>query len=277
MGNMPYFMSFKNGKKEQVYECLNEIGQERFLKNSVNVVDLITMKEDILQFKKGRTYVRTSGESYSQREKTFLDDVPTIRKNQCNVLNDELYFLIGGASKIKDYADIEDIEVKDGLFQPFKISESDKALKKIHNIDRIIGGYRISNYVCNSDDVDVNSEYINLIDTDVPGGYIYYDFNFKYVKDNETIKIMRLGSGYSEKLCVYATSKSEYGYMYFDKPEGFEMADTMENIKLATDSIARFFKEKGCKNITVEYVTNYSFDEFEEYKKEHDIDFNKNK
>lgn len=266
MGSLPYFITFKQKTKEDIYSCMNAIGRERFIENEIDIFDVITFKKDVLDFKKGKSYVRTTGDSYNHLYKTFLEDVKEIKFNQCTVINDEVYWIYGRKA-MEELVDIEKVEYVRGKYIPFAKSKEDIKLEKGGNIERVPGGYYVKDYECISGEVNECDNRISLLNSDNES-YIYYDFSYNELKEDDTIYITDMSKGFRKQLCVdaYNDRTKSGGYIYFDESVDCNLEATKENIKLVSDSIAYNFNKKGFKNIKIMYRTGYIVEEFEKYK-----------
>lgn len=112
MGNSAYFITFKDGAKEDILEALSMIGEEGF-SSFADIQGIATFKKSFgpANIKRGESYLMTYGCHSQHRDKLFLEDVDGIDEDDCRViLGENVYLEMPNSKTLSDYADIESFD-----------------------------------------------------------------------------------------------------------------------------------------------------------------------
>ena len=205
MGNSAYFITFKDGTKEDVLKALSMIGEEG-LSSFADIQGIATFKKSFgpANIKRGESYLMTYGCHSQHRDKSFLEDVDGIDKDDCRViLGENVYLEMPNSKSLSDYADIESFDwedidckkagekarleiIKELARRPLRINLEfrEKDLEGI--VSKIL-----SNTGMELEHIEV-TDYVEYINSEVRECDMRYDIELTYQDENQELYDMEL-------------------------------------------------------------------------------------
>lgn len=205
MGNSAYFITFKDGTKEDILESLSMIGEEGF-SSFADIQGIATFKKSFgpANIKRGESYLMTYGCHSQHRDKSFLEDVDGIDEDDCRViLGENVYLEMPNSKSLSDYADIESFDwedidckkagekarleiIKELARRPLRINLEfrEKDLEGI--VSKIL-----SNTGMELEHIEV-TDYVEYINSEVRECDMRYDIELTYQDENQELYDMEL-------------------------------------------------------------------------------------